>query len=163
MNRFMNIKAVVVGVVLLTLLCLLTGAAGHEPLPQVGRFQIDCTNTSCYLVDTVTGQVWNNSHRDFYKPKLQPPPVGPPAKAQDFIGQWRSDEEDAILWLEKDGSARANADDKEHQGRWRVADGKIVVTIDDDTFNGEIAPDGALALWEEGFHSDGRVRFRRVK
>jgi hypothetical protein len=37
----------------------------------VGRYQVCCSQNTAYLVDTVTGQVWLNSEREFRMPKLR--------------------------------------------------------------------------------------------
>lgn len=163
MNRHSNIKTAAICMILLALLCLLAGAARKASSLQVGRFQMSHSSSGRYVIDTATGQVWSSGSREFYQPKLQLPPAGLAVKAQDFIGQWRSDDEDATLWLEEGGAARATSDDKEYEGRWSVAGSQITVDIADETIKGEIAPSGRLILWEEDATDDTRVPFRRVE
>lgn len=164
MKKHTNIKTAVIAIVIVALLCLLAGAARRDPLPQVGRFQIDCTNTSCYLVDTATGQVWSPGSREFYRPKLDTQPAGPPAKAEDFIGQWRADKEDVTLWLEEGGVARGASDGEEHEGTWRSQGSRVFIMIHGEAITGQIAPHGGLMLsQDEGGDEGERIHFRKVK
>ncbi len=67
----MDRKSMALGAVLGAGLFVLIGAARNELAGPVGRFQVSCSENSAYLVDTVTGQVWLNSERNFRGPKLQ--------------------------------------------------------------------------------------------
>jgi len=164
MNRRVKIRTAIVASISLAILCLLTGAATNGPSPQVGRFQIDCTNTSCYLVDTATGQIWVSGSRDFYKPKIDTQSVEMKVEPKDFIGQWRADKEDVTLWLEEGGVARGSSDGEEHEGTWRSQGSRVFIMIFGSPIAGEIAPSGGLSLWQdEGGDEGERVYFRKVK
>ncbi len=65
-------RSVVLGVVLGAGLCVLVGAARNELLGPVGRYQACSSQNTAYLVDTITGQVWLSSEREFRPPKLRP-------------------------------------------------------------------------------------------
>jgi len=169
MKRHIDIKSAALGGLLATGLLLLAGATG-DPSLVVGRFQIACTDSICYLLDTATGQVWESRDAGFKAPKL---PVASPAKppgtlmpgTEGFVGQWHSDhpeEDDLRLGLETDGRALATEGDRRYEGHWHVEGRRIFVTIDDETVTGEIASDGRLVLWEEG-DEDERIPFRRVQ
>lgn len=67
----MDNKSMALGVVLGAGLCVLVGAARSELAGPVGRYQACCSQNTAYLVDTVTGQVWLNSEREFRAPKLR--------------------------------------------------------------------------------------------
>jgi len=67
----MDKKGLALGVVLGAGLCVLIGAAKDEPAGPVGRYRVSCSQSNAYLVDTVTGQVWLNSEREFRAPKLR--------------------------------------------------------------------------------------------
>lgn len=64
-------KSLVLGAVLGAGLCVLIGAARNELAGPVGRYQVCCAQNTAYLVDTITGQVWLNSEREFRMPKLR--------------------------------------------------------------------------------------------
>ena len=166
MKTRIDMKSVVVGGMLAAGLCLLAGAAGSGGTPgPIGRFQIACTNTTCYLVDTVAGQVWQSGDREFKSPKLQDQGAAVTGEATDFVGQWHSDdpdEDDLGLRLEADGRALATEGSKLHEGLWRVEGARIFITIEDETVTGELDPAGRLILWEEG-DADERIPFRKVK
>jgi len=166
MKTRIDMKSVMVGGMLATGLCLLAGAAGSggEPGP-IGRFQLACTNTVCYLVDTATGQVWDHGDPRFKLPKLQDPPVAVTGEATDFVGRWNSDdpdEDDLTLRLEAGGRAFATDGTKRHEGRWRVEGTRIFITIDDDTVTGELDSADRLLLWDED-NADDRIPFRKVQ
>jgi len=55
MKTRIDMKSVIIGGMATVGLCLLARAAGSGGAPgPIGRFQIACTNTTCYLVDTAT-------------------------------------------------------------------------------------------------------------
>lgn len=169
MKTRIDIKSAVVGGLLVAGLCLLAGASGGLSA-MIGRFQIACTDSVCYLVDTATGQVWDHGDPDFKSPKLPgaaaaKTPRAPMAGSEAFVGLWQSedpDEDDLGLRLEADGRALATEGSNRHKGKWRVQGGRIFITIEDETVTGEIAPDGRLILWEEG-DEDERIPFRRIQ
>jgi len=165
MNRRTNIKTVTIVIVLVALLCLLTGASRLASPLQVERFQIDCTDSSCYLVDTATGQVWRSSDRDFMSPKLDVQPENVPAEVKNLLGQWKSTDKEGqeiTLRLEVDGNARGVEKGKIHEGRWQTQGEKIVLTFDDDTLWGQIESDGRMTLWENDDDED-RLHLQKVK
>lgn len=167
MKGHIEVKSAVIGAVLVLALVLLAGATGSSGrLPVVGRFQIACTNTRCYLVDTATGQVWMDDATDFKAPKLDAPASTPAlaGDATDFIGQWASDdpkEDDLAIRLEPDGRAIASEDTKQYEGNWRVEGTRVIITVEDESVVGELQPDGRLLLWEEGDRDD-TIMFKRV-
>jgi hypothetical protein len=59
------------GAVLGAGLCVLIGAARNELAGPVDRYRVSCSQNNAYLVDTITGQVWLNSEREFRAPKLR--------------------------------------------------------------------------------------------
>jgi hypothetical protein len=62
----------------LTLVCTLVLGAASPQTTQAGRYQINSNPGTVYLVDTVTGQVWERyvskiqEDADFKKPKINP-------------------------------------------------------------------------------------------
>ena len=166
MKTRIDTKSVLIGGMVAVGLCLLAGAAGSSGGPgPIGRFQIACTNTMCYLVDTATGQVWDRGDRDFKSPKLQDQRTVVTGEATDFVGQWHSDhpdEDDLGLRLEADGRAVATEGDRRHEGAWRVEGTRIFITIDDETVTGEFDSTGRLVLWEEG-DPEEKIPFRKVQ
>jgi hypothetical protein len=64
-------KSVALGLVLGAGLCVLVGAARNELTGPVGRYQACSSQNTAYLVDTITGQVWLSSEREFRTPKLR--------------------------------------------------------------------------------------------
>jgi len=67
----MDKRSLLVGAVMGAGLCVLIGAAKDELAGAVGRYRVSCSQSNAYLVDTVTGQVWLNSEREFRTPKLR--------------------------------------------------------------------------------------------
>jgi hypothetical protein len=169
MKRHIDVKSAGIGAVAGFAFMLLAGATAERSL-VVGRFQIACTDSACWLVDTATGQVWYQGDPGFKAPKLAVVPAAQvpeavPAGAEGFVGQWHSDhpdEDDLGLRLEADGRALATEGSRRYEGRWRVEGGRIFVTIDDETVTGEIGADGRLILWAEG-DEDERIPFRRIQ
>jgi hypothetical protein len=166
MKGHINIKSAAIGAAVVVSLLLVTGAVGGRgSLPVIGRFQIACTDSICYLVDTATGQVWMTGDRDFREPKLKAPEPVMTGQAAAFVGHWASDdpeEEDLRIRLEPDGTAVASEDnDRRYEGHWRVEGARVVITIEDETITGELQPDGRLLLWEQG-DEDERIMFKRV-
>ena len=164
MNKRIHLKTLLIAAASLALLLLLAGAAGRSSQPQIGRFQIACTDSACYLVDTATGAVWHSGDRDFRRPKIAPvTEVGKPEKKA-FVGQWRSigDGGKVRIWLESDGTARAESPEP-HEGNWRLAGDRIIITVDEDeSATGYIDTLGNLVLQEEG-HEDDRLSFEKVE
>ncbi len=164
MNKRIHLKSLLIAAASLALLLLLAGAAARSPQPQIGRFQIACTDSACYLVDTATGAVWHSGDRDFRRPKIAPVTEAGDLEMKDFVGQWRSvsDGGKVRLWLESDGTARAESPEP-HEGSWRLAGDRILITLDEDqTITGYIDTLGNLVLWEEG-HDDDRMSFEKVE
>jgi hypothetical protein len=159
-------KSVLIGGMVAVGLCLLAGAAGSSDAPgPIGRFQIACTNTACYLVDTATGQVWDHGDREFKSPKLQDQRATVTGKATDFVGRWDSDhpeEDDLTIRLEADGRALASEGSRRHEGTWRVEGTRIFITIEDETVTGQLDSADRLILWEEG-DPDEKIPFRKVQ
>ena len=164
MKTQIDMKSAVVGAVLGVAVCLLAGVAGNRLRETIGRFRLACEDNRTYLVDTVTGQVWNSTSRDFRKPKLIEMPAAT-ALPKEFIGQWRSDNpaDDLGLRLDADGRVHATeGDTKRYEGMWRVEGDRIVIMIEDERLLGEIDPDGRLSLWEKGNENE-RKSFQRVQ
>ncbi len=74
MKKTIDLKSTVLGIVLGMSLFALLGAAGtsKEGEQPIGRYQIAAGNTSAWVVDTKTGQVWSNvtgSQGTFFGPK----------------------------------------------------------------------------------------------
>lgn len=67
----MDKRSLLIGAVLGSGLFVLIGAAKDELAGPVGRYRVSCAQNTAYLVDTITGQVWLNSERDFRMPKLR--------------------------------------------------------------------------------------------
>ena len=166
MKTRIDMKSVLIGGMAAVGLCLLAGAArtGNGP-GQIGRCQIACTNTLCYLVDTATGQVWQSSNRDFKSPKLQDQRAAVTGEATDFVGRWDSDhpdEDDLTIRLEADGRALASEGSRRHEGTWRLEGTRIFITIEDETVTGQLDSADRLILWEEG-DPDEKIPFRKVR
>jgi hypothetical protein len=166
MKGAIDLKSAALGGVLGALLCLLTGVAGDGARQTVGRFHITCGNGSAYVIDTVTGQVWASSARDFASPKLAERPVVTAAEAGQYFGSWREQDtsgDDLTLRLEEGGRASATEGDAQHyEGSWRVEGGRLFITVDGERVRGELASDGRLFLWKEGKDDDRRV-FRKAQ
>lgn len=71
----LDTRSLALGTVLGVGLSMLVAAARNELAGPVGRYQVCCGQNSAYLVDTVTGQVWLNSEREFRAPKLRAEPL----------------------------------------------------------------------------------------
>jgi hypothetical protein len=166
MTRLNDARNAPVVALLGALLLLVAGTAGAtqsgSDTPAVGRFQIACTDTVCYLVDTVTGQVWTSADPEFRVPKLSDFLPAKTNETQGYVGQWVSDdpdEDDLGLRIEPNGHAVGTEGKKSYEGRWRVEGTRIFLSIDNDELVGELQPDGCLNLCEDG---DERIVFKKV-
>ena len=168
MSRSSNPRNTTVAAMLGALLFLAApmahAAEGHSDMPAVGRFQIACTDTLCYLVYTVTGQVWTSNDPEFHAPKLSGLVPAKTDEPQGYVGRWVSDDPDETdlgLRLEPDGKAVATEGSKRYEGRWRVDGTRLILNVEDESLAGEMMADGRLSLWEQD-NADRRVAFRRA-
>ncbi len=99
MKMRFDVRGMVVGGVLVGMVCLLAGAVGSDSKPAVGRFAIDCTNTRCYLVDTMTGQVWGSGDGGFKSPKIKTVAATVKEASNRFVGKWETDDPDQSVGL----------------------------------------------------------------
>ncbi len=167
MKAHFDIRSLVVGGVVVLMVVLLAGAAGTDPVPQIGRYQIACTQTTCYLVDSMTGQVWSDRDGGFKDPKVKSRAARTTETAKGYVGQWHTadpDKEQLSIHLKADGllNAKEADDDKDYRGHWRVVGDHIALSVDDEALTGRMSDDGQLILWEDG-NEDDRLAFRRVK
>ena len=76
MNKQIDIKSVVIGI-LITVCVVLAMGAGRSTMPTtptvLGRFQLMAVEGQAYVIDTGTGQVWIrlNKLQEFCAPKIQ--------------------------------------------------------------------------------------------
>ena len=73
MNKQIDIKSVVIGI-LITVCIVLAMGAGRSPMPAMfGRFQLAAADGQAYIIDTDTGQAWIrlNKLQEFCAPKIQ--------------------------------------------------------------------------------------------
>jgi hypothetical protein len=78
MKTAYDLKSFLIGV-LLTVLVVLTLGATKDESPQVGRFRVETNRNHVFVVDTVTGQVWEKyvrvsegtTSQNFAEPKLR--------------------------------------------------------------------------------------------
>lgn len=63
MKETFNFRSLLIGVVLTMLLFVALGAV-NNPATQVDRFQIRTNNAHVFVIDTVTGQVWEKFVHD---------------------------------------------------------------------------------------------------
>lgn len=73
MNKQIDIKSVIIGI-LITVCIVLAMGAGRSTMPTVlGRFQLMAVEGQAYVIDTDTGQVWVRSGglQEFCAPKIQ--------------------------------------------------------------------------------------------
>lgn len=71
MKAHIDIKSAVMGGLLAAMVLLAAGAIRKASSGAIGRFQIGCTHENAYLLDTVTGQVWQSFEGGaFTSPKL---------------------------------------------------------------------------------------------
>jgi hypothetical protein len=65
MNKQIDIKSVVIGI-LITVCIVLAMGAGRSSMPRVfGRFQLVPVDQNAYIIDTSTGQVWARNNRNY--------------------------------------------------------------------------------------------------
>jgi len=142
-------------------LCLLIGAAARNELPgPVGRYDIGCTQSGAYLIDTVTGQVWHNSEREFRTPKVgsgsaspvpttaRTPAAGTPGG---FIGKWvlsHPTEEQLSIQIAPDGRAVLTEGDKSWDGKWRIEGNRITITTEQESVTAQLDDQGGLLVRE---------------
>jgi len=81
MRRSIDIKSVLIGVLLATLILFLAGAVPFAHWEEYGRFQIETNETHAFIPDSATGQVWSSIFCDrqsmigepnFHAPKTVP-------------------------------------------------------------------------------------------
>jgi hypothetical protein len=165
MRASFNIRSLVVGGVVAGMVLLLAGAMSTDPLPEIGRYQLSCTQNRCYLVDSMTGQVWPDRVTEFREPKIKSRAEKVDEAAKGYLGRWSGvtpDKEQLSLHLEADGFLHVkDKDGKEHTGRWRLSGDRIILSVDDETIIGQMSGDGRLIMWEED-NEDNRVIFRPV-
>lgn len=78
MKMAYDLKSLLIGV-LLTVLVVLTLGATKDESPQVDRFRVETNRNHVFVVDTVTGQVWEKyvrvsegtTSQNFAEPKLR--------------------------------------------------------------------------------------------
>ena len=73
MNKQIDIKSVVIGI-LITVCIVLAMGAGRSTMPTVlGRFQLMAVEGQAYVIDSGTGQVWIrlNKLQEFCEPKVR--------------------------------------------------------------------------------------------
>ena len=167
MKARFDIRSLVVGGMVVGMVVLLAGAAGSDPLPEVGRFQIACTQQTCYLVDSMTGQVWRDRDGGFKAPKIKSRAVSARGAAKGYVGQWSAtdpDQSEVSIHLKADGLLNAKEGDsnKDHKGHWRAVGDRITLSVEDEAFTGQMSDDGQLILWEDG-NEDDRLIFQRAK
>ncbi len=79
MKTAYDLKSFLVGAVL-TALAVFTLGATRDESPQVGRFRAETNRNHVFVIDTVTGQVWEKyvkstggaTSENFTEPKLRP-------------------------------------------------------------------------------------------
>ncbi len=179
-------KNTVLGVGLGIGLCLLAGAARNELLGPVGRFQVSCSQNNAYLVDTVTGQVWLNSEREFRSPKLRPEPTAKSTAAPSpamrtpvvedvksvvrvesgpagFIGKWvlaHPTEGQLGIQIDPDGRAVLTEGQKSWEAKWQLQGNQITITSENETVTAELDDGGRLQV-KEG--AGEPIPFQRVQ
>jgi len=163
MQRRFDLTSVIVGCALAGALCFAVGATRSSDCADCGRFRLACTNLKCYLVDTMTGQVWNSNSGDFHTQKVKR--IGYPA--QRFAGEWQSDgsEREVTLVLEDDGRAAVLYDGTTlREGAWRAIHGHVFIEPVGYCLREKDA-DGELTLQRKsvGRQGDTVVTFRKVK
>jgi hypothetical protein len=70
MKNYSTPKQLALGLVLGATLVTAIGAMVSGS-PTVGRFQLGTDKSQALIIDTVTGQVWNQQDAEFSKPKLE--------------------------------------------------------------------------------------------
>lgn len=164
MKARFDIRSLMLGGVSVGIVILLAGAVGSDPMPEIGRYQLACTQGNCYMVDSTTGQVWSNHHGSFWGPKIKSKAVRAKEAAKGYVGQWSGktpDQSEVSIHLNADGLVHAKDEDGEvHEGRWWVVGDRITLSIDGETLTGQMS-NGELILWEDGDEED-RVIFQRV-
>ena len=186
MRGKIDVKSLAAGAGLAALLLMLVGAAGGQNAGgPVGRFQIACTTTICYLVDTVNGEVWSTGDKGFWESKLgvstatatpaQVPQAQPnipvpevqqiqPATGQGFIGHWVTDNADGgnvSLQIDADGTATTTDEISHFQGTWNALGSQVIITVGGDILMASLMNDGRLLVSQPG-KAESRVIFRRV-
>ncbi|MBN1361080.1 MAG: hypothetical protein JW993_10825 [Sedimentisphaerales bacterium] len=166
MRGQIDVKSAALGALLAVLVMLVAGSDGNgREAPQMGRFQIACTNTECFEVDTATGQVWRSSSGSFSHPKLQgPAAANATIQSSDFLGRWLWEDpkaSDRSLRLEPGGRVSYTEEGRGYEGLWYVEGTRMIVAIDNETFAGEMQPDGRLILSAPG-RDDKQVSLKKA-
>lgn len=71
MNKQIDIKSLVIGILLTVCVILAMGARQSSVSTLFGRFQLAATENNAYIIDSTTGQVWRRSHAEFYPAKVR--------------------------------------------------------------------------------------------
>ncbi len=74
----LDIKSIIIGAILMGICLLTLGAVASHPALRVGRFEMETENGYAYVVDSISGQVWekqvgsgrSTDSDDFLGPKL---------------------------------------------------------------------------------------------
>lgn len=167
MKRF-DVKSLVIGGLVVGGACMVMGmVAAYEPAPQIGRFQIDCTQTTCYMVDTVTGQAWASHAAAFGKPKIKGPEERTATALKGYVGRWVAvdpDQTEGAITFNADGTLVTEDDEggDTYSGTWRVEGNCVRFDVDKEPFTGEISANGQLILWEDT-ETDDKLVFKPAK
>ena len=166
MRKWIDVKSVVVGGLLALVALLLIGAAGGvmTGIPTIGRFQIDCTNDRCYMVDTATGQAWSSGDQTFKGQKLRDPAAAAAAIAERFMGRWVYQDPNgptASIQIEPQGHVTATKGTEQIEGRWHVERNRLIIDVDGNSFETELQPNGSLSLWQAG-QEDKRTTLKKT-
>ena len=71
MNKQIDIKSLLIGVLMAVCIVLVMGAGRSSgPMPY-GRFHLVTGESTTYIIDTTTGKVWTNRDEGFRAPKIQ--------------------------------------------------------------------------------------------
>ncbi len=154
MKVHVDLKSVVIGFLLAGVVFLGLGTARIGPREVVGRFQIACTDTLCFVVDTVTGQVWTSQQKEFLEPKIKTVAAEIQAEAgKAFVGAWRTvdgQDPELTIRLDADGGVLATevGDDDEYPGSWRMDGDRVVINVDEEEYTAEMTSGGRMILHE---------------
>lgn len=169
-------KSVALGAVLGVGLSVLVGAARNEPAGPVDRYRVSCSQNTAYLVDTVTGQVWLSSEREFRTPKLRTestsetqatattptrtPTVESPRteprpgiRMASFIGKWvltHPTQGQFAIQIERDGRAILSQGNQSSEGKWQLDGDHITITTDRESMTAQVDDQGRLQVKEAG-------------
>jgi hypothetical protein len=166
MRKWFDVKSGIIGALLGALVVLLIGAAGGvmTGIPTIGRFQITCTNANCYMVDSATGQAWNNSDGQFTHPKLQDPATAAAAMAERYFGLWVYTDPNGragSLKIDPQGFVSATKGDEELEGRWHIEGNRLLFNIGSTPYNAELQSGGRLVMRQIG-QEDKALTFKKT-